>query len=367
MKPKNPFKFGSVVDGPFFTDREEEITRITSYLDGENHLVLISPRRYGKTSLMRKVLAATERKYIVLDLQLVFTPDDFAAQLLKRVYRLFKVEKLKSYIKSFRIIPTVTVNPVTGEPEVSFRPGSRDTVPLEDVLNLIEKLGMKAGLKHVVVFDEFQEIFRIGKGLDSFLRSVMQEHKHVNYVFMGSSESMIREIFERKESAFYRFGSLMTLGKIPRERFMEFLEERFVKLTERSADISGRVLDVTLSHPYYTQQLAYHVWEIIARSGYSENVVALASDEIVVSHDNDFERIWNSLNRTDMLILNGMSLSSLSPQSEEFSREFGTGAVSTVFSSLQRLAARGVLIKEGSSYYIDDPFFRRWIVVRRSL
>ena len=151
--------------------------------------------------------------------------------------------------------------------EISFKPGSKELSPLEDVLNLIEKLGTDKK-KIIMVLDEFQDIFRIDKGLDRFLRSVMQNHRHINYIFMGSSESMIREIFEKKNSPFYRFGSLMTLGKINPDKFTLFLEEKFAVITDKSKELSEEILGITDSHPYYTQQLAFTVWEFLVRSGY---------------------------------------------------------------------------------------------------
>jgi len=362
----NPFKFGSVVDGPFFTDREEELAQIASYLNSENHLILISPRRFGKTSLIRKIVNKSDRKFIFLDMQVVLSVEDFASQLLKRIYRIYPIQKLKNYIKSFRLIPVVNINPLTGEPEISFKPGSKELAPLEDVLNLIEKLGTRKN-KLIVVLDEFQDIFRIGDGLDRFLRSVMQNHSHINYVFMGSSESMIREIFEKKTSPFYRFGTLMTLGKISQEKFKLFLEGKFITLTGKSKEISEEIISVTDSHPYYTQQLAFTVWELLVRSGYSADIISIAAAEIVRSHDNDYERLWNGLNRTDMMVLTGMSSGNTSPLSDEFSRLYGTGASSTVFSTLKRLVQKGILIKEGSVYSIDDPFLKRWIILRRSI
>jgi uncharacterized protein len=108
------------------------------------------------------------------------------------------------------------------------------------------------------------------------------------------------------------------------------------------------------------------VWELLIRSGYSFDMVNTAADGIVRSHDNDYERLWNSLNRTDMKVLTGMSFSDTSPLSDEFSRLYGTGASSTVFSTLQRLSRKGLLIKEGPVYKLDDPFFKKWIVFRRS-
>lgn len=366
MRKENPFKFGTVVDGNFFTDRENELVKISSFIKGVNHLILISPRRFGKTSLIRKVISESGRRYVYLDMQLVISAEDFASQLLKRIYRIFPIQKLKAYIKTFRLIPSVIINPVTGEAEISFKPGSKDLAPLEDVLHMVEKLGSD-GKKIVVVLDEFQDIFRIQTGLDRLLRSVMQNQKNINYVFMGSSESMIREIFEKKSSPFYRFGSLMTLGKILPDKFTEFLEARFAGITGQNKYVSETILNLTGCHPYYTQQLAFTVWELVGRSGYATDIVEIAANEIVQSHDNDYERLWNSLNRTDMMVLTGMSTGNISPLSDEFSRLYGTGAASTVFSTLQRLTNRGIIIKEGSVYTIDDPFFKRWIILRRQV
>ncbi len=108
------------------------------------------------------------------------------------------------------------------------------------------------------------------------------------------------------------------------------------------------------------------VWELLNRKVQEQEVVAeLAADEIVRSHDNDFELLWNTLNRTDMMLLAGMSESNVSPLSDEFRKQFGTGASSTVFSTLQRLIKRGMVIRDEMGYFIDDPFFRRWIKIRR--
>jgi AAA+ ATPase superfamily predicted ATPase len=362
----NPFKFGTVVDGQFFTDREEQVEKISSFIKGENHLILISPRRFGKTSLIRKVVNESGRQNIFIDMQLILSSEDFASQLLKRVYRVYPVQKLKNYIKSFRLIPVVTVNPVTGDTEISFKPGSGELAPLEDVLNLIEKLS-EGKKKMIIVMDEFQEIFRIGNGIDRFLRSIMQSQKNINYIFLGSSESMIREIFEKKSSPFYRFGSLMVLGKITKEKFEGFIVEKFKKITDHSTFISEKILAATDCHPHYTQQLSFTVWEQMNRNGYSPEIVEKSVVEIVQSHDNDYERLWNSLNRTDMIVLTGISLSGISPLSDEFSKQYGAGAASTVFSALQRLTQKGLLIKENSTYKIDDPFFKRWIIFRRQI
>jgi len=362
----NPFKFGTVVDGSNFTDRETEQSKINSFIKGENHLILISPRRYGKTSLIKKLMNEAKYRHIYLDLQLITSPEDFAAQLLKRVYRIFPMQKMKDYIKSFRIIPSLSINAVTGEIDVSFSKSLQEMAPLEDVLNLIENHG-STDRKIIVILDEFQEIFRINNGLDRIMRSVMQLHKNINYIFLGSSESLIREIFEKKKSPSYHFGALMTIDKISEELFKAFLMEKFLTITVEAEVLSDRILEMTESHPYYTQQLAFSVWEILKASGYSAEIVEIALKDIIESHDNDYERIWNTFNRTEMRILIGMSESNFSPLTDDFSKLFGTGAISTVFSSVKKLTQKGILVKSRKSYSLDDPFFKQWIRERRRI
>ena len=161
---KNPFKFGSIVDGHYFTNRSEEIKKVKSILMTDNHLIIISPRRFGKTSLISKVMKETGRPVIFLDLQLITNTEDFASQLLKRVYRVYPFEKIKQIIKSFRIIPSISLNPMNNEVDISFQPVSSDSILIEDVLNLLERVSDKKK-KLIVVFDEFQEIKNIKKTL----------------------------------------------------------------------------------------------------------------------------------------------------------------------------------------------------------
>lgn len=361
---KNPFKFGTVVEEPFFTDREDELSKVKSILDSENHLIIISPRRYGKTSLINKVIKSIDRPNFTLDLQLITGPEDFSAQLLKRIYKTYPAQKIRNFIKNFRVIPSVSLNPITNEIDISFRASSSEQAIIEDVFELIEKLSHK-DIKPIVVFDEFQEIKRIRKDFDKKLRSILQHHKNINYVFLGSSESLIRDIFEKKKSSFYHFGFLLSLAKIPETEFLKFLKKNFKKKTGEYDSISKEIIDVTKCHPYYTQQLAFTVWELINRNTGIKDPVQFAITEIIEHHDVDYERLWNTLNNIDMKILIGMSFSDYSPLSDEFSKQYNTGATSTSYSSLKRLLERGMVVKTISGYEIDDPFFKNWIQVRR--
>lgn len=361
---KNPFKFGAIVDEPYFANRKEEISKVKSILNSENHLIIISPRRFGKTSLIKKVTGSINRPSIYLDLQLITNTEDFTAQLLKRLYRIYPFEKLKQQIKNFRILPSISLNPLNNEVDISFQPVSSSSIIIEDVLNLIENIS-KRREKVIVVLDEFQEIKNIGKQLDRHLRSTIQHHQKINYVFLGSQEHLMRDIFEKKNSPFYHFGNLLLLDKIPYTDFFTYLSERFSNITKHPEKISTEILGITKSHPFYTQQLAFNIFEFLLKKEITADIVEKGVDEIVRIHDMDFERLWNTLNRTDMKVLIGMTQTKISPLSSGFMVKSNIGSSSTIFSSLKRLSDKGIVIKTEAGYEIDDPFFTKWIKIRR--
>jgi AAA+ ATPase superfamily predicted ATPase len=353
----NPFRFGAVATGDFFTDRKDESKEVLDVLDSGNHLILISPRRYGKTSLIRRVTGTLDRPVIYLDLQLVTDIPDFATQLLKRVLNISKWENVKRLISNFRVMPTIELNPLTNGVTISFQPSvNQNFTPLEDVLGVIEKIGER-GARPIVVLDEFQEVAALGKDLQKQLRSVMQHHAHVNYVFLGSVESMMRRIFEVKKSPFYHFGHLMTLRRIPYDDFYEYLKTRFAKITDSSDAVSKEILAFTGSHPYYTQQLAFFTYARLEEENYREDMLGDVIGRIVEVHDNDFERIWNTMSRTDKRVLIALA--------DGEAPSTVAQPTSTVYSSLRRLSKQGYVIKN-ASYKPDDPFFASWIVERRA-
>ncbi|GHV47272.1 ATPase [Bacteroidia bacterium] len=354
----NPFKFGSVVDNEYFTDRINEQQEVRQVLDSPNHLILISPRRFGKTSLIEKVTAEMDRPVISLDLQLVTGITDFAAQLLKRVLKINKLEKFKQLIAAFRIVPTIELNPLTSNLEISFQPSVKESfTTLEDVFNLIEKIGEK-GKRPIVILDEFQEIVSLNKNLSKQLRSVIQHHQNVNYVFLGSLESMMKAIFETKKSPFYHFGYLMRLEKIPYSDFYEYLTKRLMTITAENERLSSEILRFTDCHPFYTQQLAYYCWAFLEKNEYESEMFHKGITNIIRIHDTDYERLWNTISKTDKKVLIALA------SNENFDKL--QLATSTIYSGIKRLIAKGYLIKD-NTFKFDDPFFKHWIENKRNI
>lgn len=357
---ENPFKFGTVVDGAYFTDRKEELKFVKQTISSMNHLILISPRRYGKTSLVYKALKDAKRPTFMLNLQLVTSVEDLAIHLLKQVFNRFKMEKLKHLMTHFRFIPSLSMNPMTNVVDVSFQPSVDASVMIEDVLGLIEKIGEK-GKKPIVVLDEFQEVTSLNKHLDKQLRAIMQMQKNVNYIFLGSQEAMMQEIFEKKKSPFYHFGVLMKLTKIPEKAFSNYIETRLSPLTKQGERLADEILYFTDNHPYYTQQLAYQVWEILRRKRETDDTVREAVNELIRVHDYDYERLWATFNKTDRKVLIGLSINPKhTPQTTHYLRAHDRMAPSTAFSAIKRLLQSGYIIRS-DGYEIDDPFFAEWI------
>ncbi|MDR3296782.1 MAG: ATP-binding protein [Prevotellaceae bacterium] len=355
---QNPFKFGSVVEDANFTDREQECIAARQLLDSLNHWVLISPRRFGKTSLVKKVVYGLNRPVIYLDMQLVTDTTDFASQLLKHVLKIDRWEKLKRWISAFRVAPTISFNAASDGMDVTFAPAANGSIAtLEDVLSLVEKIGA-SGPRPIVVFDEFQEIKNLHPNMDKQLRAMMQHHQHVSYVLLGSKESMMRDIFERKKSPFYHFGSLMQLKKIPRSDFLSFLETRLSQVAPGCRTLCELLLDVTDCHPYYTQQLAFYCWEWLKHNPYLPQLLNKVMEDQTSSYSHIYDQFWNTLNKTDQKVLIALATGG-HPQAI-------SAPQSTAYSSLRRLQQQGFVVRN-EGYEIDDPFFKRWIELRRNM
>jgi hypothetical protein len=277
--------------------------------------------------------------------------EDFAARLLKEIFKIYKFEKVKHFIKNFRIVPTISFNPMTDGVDVSIMPMVDNRVLIEDVFALLQAIASEED-RLIVVLDEFQEIKSIDKNLDRLLRSIMQLHKNINYLFLGSQESMMREIFEKKKSPFFHFGQLLHLDKIPYDDFKLYLLER-LSFVDNADEICNEILAFTKCHPYYTQQLASQVWEI-GRKGEMDNIVNEAIARLLEFHDLNFERIWLNFNNTDKRILMWLA------NNNKPYALMGI-AQSTISSSLKRMLKDGYVIKT-AEYEVEDPFFRNWIL-----
>ena len=362
----NPFRFGNVVTGQYFTNREKEIKEITSEIKAGQHIVLMSPRRYGKSSLVNEVMKSSGVKWFRINMELISDEVDLANYYVKNALSLSKFEKMKHHLKKLKIQPYIQLNSVTNEISVSFSAEKRNiSTLLSDSLQLPEEIAKATKQKIVVVFDEFQDIRRIAPMLERKMRGIFQYHENVTYVFIGSQESMIRDIFQNKKNSFYKFGRHITLNKIDEAAFTSYILKRFSAQKVDASKIVKNILIFTDCHPYYTQQLCHEIYILGEKKVLSLGIIDKAVDQIVTEHHADYSRWWNSLITTERKVILGIVFGEGNPTSQKFIKKYGIKSASTSGSVVTKLLAVGTLVKTDAGIKIEDPFWAKWILKNR--
>jgi AAA+ ATPase superfamily predicted ATPase len=374
----NPFRFGSVVTGNDFADRRRELAELTRELSDGQHLFLLSPRRYGKTSLILALLDRLRSRRILvayLDTFRTTTPVQLLELMAQTVLRAAESqpEKLLRLAMDLlgRLRPQVGTDS-TGRPTLSLDIGSspRSALALqEEVLALPERLATKRKRRLVLAFDEFQEMQRFpGASLEKAMRSHFQQHRRVSYLFAGSRQSALQDMATRERSPFYKFGRLMSLGPIPQEEFAPFLEERFRRGRLRvSAEVLDAILAAADDIPYNVQRLCHQLWALCAGrvDRIREGDIGKAIAAIVEQERPYFSIMWDQLSLHQRQVLQAIARGGgRNVFASEFLVAHRLGSHSSVQTSLRQLLKEQVVFKVNGEHRIADPFFREWIGTR---
>ena len=263
------FVYGMSVGGNNFTDRIEETKRIK--LDFENgvNVILISPRRMGKTSLIKKVISEIDNpmlKIVYMDIYDCRSEYDFYNRFAETIMKSTgnHLEQVMENIKRFlvRISPKISFSPEpNSEFSVSLGITPKDYSP-EEILNLPERIAKEQGVRLVVCIDEFQQIgeFTDSLTIQKRLRGVWQHHQNVSYCFFGSKKHLMENIFQNRRMPFYQFGEMLHLKCIPTIYWVPFICSRFEKYGKKIAEeYAGRICQVVKNYSSYVQQLAWNV------------------------------------------------------------------------------------------------------------
>lgn len=263
------FVYGMSVGGNNFTDRIEETKRIK--LDFENgvNVILISPRRMGKTSLIKKVISEIDNpmlKIIYMDIYDCRSEYDFYNRFAETIMKSTgnHLEQVMENIKRFlvRISPKISFSPEpNSEFSVSLGITPKDYSP-EEILNLPERIAKEQGVRLVVCIDEFQQIgeFTDSLTIQKRLRGVWQHHQNVSYCFFGSKKHLMENIFQNRRMPFYQFGEMLHLKCIPTIYWVPFICSRFEKYGKKIAEeYASRICQVVKNYSSYVQQLAWNV------------------------------------------------------------------------------------------------------------
>ena len=370
---ENPFVYGKEVSGSNFCNRKQEIKELCRDIENSQNVIIFSQRRFGKTSLIKEVFNACNKKRIsaiYVDLYPALCEEDFisiyARAIAETLHGSLK-RGFKDIGKFFRSLrPSFKVDN-TGEISYSFTIDKRDTqLSLQDAIESVQRYANAKNKKVAVCFDEFQQIalFKTDK-LEKTLRSSFQGHKNISYIFMGSKKHLIQKIFNNPHRPFYRSGKSFPLSKIKQDELGKFITDKFQR-TRRvvTRELIENLIERCETHPYYVQYLSHILWEKTAdKKKITENDLEKSLGLLLKRESSTYETALDSLTLKQKQLL--IALSKASPENKIFSGEFlrwhNLDSASSVQRTLSSLVDKDLIDKEGNSYMVLDVFFKKWL------
>jgi hypothetical protein len=371
---ENPFIFGEIVDDSAFIDREEEVARLVRDLADGQKLFLLSPRRFGKSSLVA-VAFRRLRKQNVRTLTIPVSSYASYAQFLERFTdRVLRESgpwnKVRTWAAQFisKVKPQAAVDLATGEIAVSFgKDIESNPAPIADeVFALPGELSKRGGFRMAICFDEFQQIAHFdGQSVENAVRNAVQLQRHVGYVFAGSQPSLMEEMLSAKRP-FHKSGPKIFLDKIPADSWRAFILSKFEM---RSRKVTPLALDAVLAIadliPYDVQRIAHELWDYAELSGartLDQADVERVTKRLVANESGFYERQWEQLASRQRAVLQAMASRGAGEiYSQAIRDEYRLGPASSVQKALQSLDAQDIVDRYRDAYFFVDPLFAAWI------
>jgi uncharacterized protein len=370
----NPFRYGPIALDEAFTDREAEVAALRSDALNGQDVVIFAPRRFGKTSLVRRVAQAlARRKALVAEINLMFTPtkEKLAGRLAQEIaeHLLGPVGRAKENLRVFaglRITPTIAVDPVDGSFSFSFA-GSHDPedvdATLERLFRLLPEIAAERKRTVVLIVDEFQEVVDIDPGLTKLLRSVFQEQPEVAHIYLGSKRHLMERIFNDANEPFWRSAKRMELGVIEPAAFKPFITEGFRDSGRAiDEDVVDRALEMTGGHPYATQELCYFLWEETPEGETADaDRYELALGKLLRSEHSHFSDLWDRARTNQRLLLAALAREPGRPLSEDYRIRHNLPGASPMQKAVDALVQQEIVAKDRGFVRICEPFYDEWI------
>ena len=366
-----PFIFGIPVEDSHFIGREEEINRLATNFKYGVNTVLISPRRWGKTSLVNKVTGMTASKELLVVKMDIFSCRNeydfynvFSEAILKQTAS--KVEEWKDLAKGFieRLAPKISMSP---DPlsEYSFSLGitSKTHTP-EEVLQLPEMIAQRKGCHLLICIDEFQQVGEFPDSLtvQKRMRSVWQHQNNVSYCLYGSKMHMMTNLFQKKSYPFYKFGEIQYLKPISLDAWKSYISERFEQEGKHISDeLIQQLCETVEYHSSYVQQLAYCTL-LLSKKVVTEEILTAAIEELISQNSSVFIEQTQSLTSYQLNFLRAILYGINNGFNEKEVREsFDLGVPSNVDRLKKALVDKELIEYTEKGVEIGDPVLRLWL------
>jgi AAA+ ATPase superfamily predicted ATPase len=367
-----PFVFGKLALKSNFTDRENDLLRLVNNFESGVNTTLISPRRWGKSSLVEKAAQVVQAqnskiKVCFIDAFDVRSEHHFYQVLAEEVLKSTsgKFEEIADYIQKFmkKLLPKVSFSPDSiQEVSLGFDWGSFDKNNSE-ILDLAENIAAEKGIKIVVCVDEFQNIagFTDALAFQKALRSRWQKHQNVSYCLYGSKRHMMMDIFTSASMPFYKFGDIMFLEKIAEGKWIPFIQTKFEetgkKINEKEAAYIAQLVE---NHPYYVQQLSQLSWlrtiGTCKRASIDESF-----DSLMLQFSLLFQNITDSLSYTQINFMHALISGKEKLSSKEVLDKYNLGSSANIAQLKKALANREIIDIVGPQIEFTDPVYKAWL------
>lgn len=375
---QNPFVYGEIVPDEAFVDREAELDRLAGDLTAGQKVFLISPRRYGKSSLVRQALNTLSRRGSLTVEVTVSSYSSYLSFLEGFARALASVEPRWGRARAW-----LTGAISATRPELRYEPDDAGlghfavAFPLvrsereinrlaNEIFALPGRLAADRKRTVVVALDEFQAIDGFdGGSVEHALRAAAQRQRQVGYVFAGSEPSLMEKMIGPRRP-FYKAGPVMRLGKIPPDVFAEFVETRFTKSGIRpEPGLGAAIIDLAGNVPYDVQRLAHETWDDVRAAGGRraalDHLHATLS-RLLAEQETIFEAIWQRLTLAQRSVLRAVVLQSgRELLSADTRARYRLGGPSSVQASLVALVKQDLLLKEDQQYAVVDSLLREWV------
>ena len=374
---ENPFIYGEIAPGDSFVDRETELDRLVTDLGGGQKVFLISPRRYGKSSLIRQALVRLAGRGALTVEVTVSSHSSYLSFLEGYARALATVETKAQRARTWLTEALTAARPefrldarrTGGGMSVSFPAvhSARDVARLaNDVFALPGRLASERRRPVVVALDEFQAVDAYNGGsVEHALRAAAQQQRQVGYVFAGSEPSLMEKMIGPKRP-FYKAGPVMRLQKIPARLFAAWLESRFAKTRLKPEEGLGHaIVDLAGNLPYDVQRLAHETWDDVKAAGgrgVGLDDLHETLGRLLAEQDTVFEAIWQRLTLPQRAVLRAVVLEAGSGILAADTRlRHRLGSPSTIQTSLNLLVKQDLLHRENGQFVVVDSLLREWV------
>ncbi len=371
---KNPFHTDTLEPNQPFCNRVAELQELVSHARNGMNVVLFAPRRYGKTSLVRRVQDQLRKEGICViyaQFMRLVSVEDMVQRLAKAVITglhaheslLKKGQRWLSHFPSIQA--SLSFDPATGMPSLGVQMTKRQTAPLESleaILNEIGSLLKKERFQVCIALDEFQDIVDIKEPrVEALLREHIQRHR-ASYFFLGSRRRVLLDIFNNKGRPFYQSATMMELEPLPEEESIEFIMNQF-SLGGKPCppEVAAKVVKATQSYPYYLQALAYRLFEL-CEDTYSSELVDEAYSVLVSNERYGYQALIQNLSSGQLKLLRAIAEEG---QAKVASTAFLQGhglTLGGMQAARKHLSEQDYIEQdENGLWFVVDPIFRDWL------